>query len=150
MPELTLNLVDEAPQEYAVALELIEKVLGGAYSRRGRAAQAAVNLLVTSDVEIAQMNEQYLDHSGPTDVLAFDDGDEEDGVLLLGDIAVSADTAARMAVEKGMSFDEELTLYCLHGLLHLLGMRDHTDELREEMIATQREEFTRHALNYKE
>lgn len=148
MPELTINLVDEAPQAYAVARELIEQVLGGAYARRGQAARAAVNLLVTSDEEIAQMNEQYLDHSGPTDVLAFDDGDEEDGVLLLGDIAVSADTAARMAVEKGMSFDEELALYCLHGLLHLLGMRDHTDELREEMITAQREEFAHNGLKY--
>lgn len=148
MAELTIHLVDECPAGYQIPQELVEKVLRGAYASRGDAAQAAVNLLVTSDEEIAKFNEMYLNHEGPTDVMAFDDGDDDDGVLLLGDIVVSAQTAGRMSAEKEMSYDEELTLYCLHGLLHLMGMRDHTDDLREEMISAQKEEFAKHGLKY--
>lgn len=98
------------------------------------------------------MNGAYLGHEGATDVLAFDDGDldPETGRMHLGDIAVSLDTAARVAAETGMRFEEEAVLYALHGLLHLLGMRDGTDEGRAAMQAAQREEFARHDLRYVE
>lgn len=148
MSNLTINLINEAPEQYKIPQDLIERVLCGAYEAHGDGGEAMVNVLLTSDGEIAKMNELYLNHEGPTDVLSFEDGDEEDGVLLLGDIAVSADTACRVAQEREMTFDEELTLYCLHGLLHLLGMRDHEDDLRQQMVQAQAKEFTRHGLRY--
>lgn len=148
MTNLTINVIDESPEWALIPQDLLQRVLGGAFERRGGSGSAMVNLLITDDTEIAKMNKLYLDHEGPTDVLSFDDGDEEDGILLLGDIAVSADTARTMAQLKEMSFDEELTLYCLHGLLHLLGMRDHDDDLREQMMKAQEEEFALHGLKY--
>ncbi len=149
MPELTINLItDECPEQYAIPTDTIIKVLNDAYNDAGIDQPTLVNLMITSDEKIAVMNEQYLDHEGPTDVIAFDDGDEEDGVLLIGDIAVSADTAAKTCENSEMSFDEELSLYCLHGFLHLTGMRDKTDEGRQEMIDKQAEIFSRNNLKY--
>lgn len=126
-------------------------MLPAAYATRG-AEDASVHLRMVDDAEITRMNEAYLHHEGPTDVLAFDDGDvdPETGRIHLGDIAISLDTAARVAAQTGMRFEEEATLYALHGLLHLLGMRDHTEAGRNAMKAAQREEFARHGLRYVE
>ncbi len=148
MCRLLINILDnrETGAE-PVPSALIMKVLGAAYAPRAE-TDGAVNIMILNDARIAEMNQTYLSHEGATDVLAFYDGDFEDGVQLLGDIAVSADTARKIAVEKGMSFAEELTLYALHGLLHLLGMDDKTNELREEMLQAQEDEFARHGLKF--
>ena len=128
---------------------LITTVLQDAYATRAE-SDCTVNLLVLTDEAIAEMNWQHLQHKGPTDVLSFDDGepDPETKVLHLGDIAISLDTARREAEARQLEADHELTLYALHGLLHLLGMRDHTDETRAEMIEAQREAFARHELPF--
>lgn len=148
MPELTVNIIDESEGRFNVDIDQIERVLGYCYDRNGEFPCATINLLLTTDENIAVMNSQYLNHEGPTDVLAFYDGDIEDEALNLGDIAVSVDTAMSMAAKKNMAFNEELTLYCLHGLLHLLGMEDSTDELRKQMIAAQMEIFSNFNLTY--
>lgn len=126
-------------------------MLTTAYAARG-AEDASVSLRVVDDTEIARLNEAYLHHEGATDVLAFDDGemDPDTGRMHLGDIAVSLDTAARVAAETGMRPEDEVTLYALHGLLHLLGMRDNTEAGRAAMKAAQREEFAKHGLRYVE
>jgi len=92
------------------------------------------------DAEIAELNGDWRDKAGPTDVLAFaaqDDGlddappipmpDGEEEALELGDIVISLDTAARQAPEHGHNLQEELLFLATHGLLHLLGW-DHPDE----------------------
>ncbi len=148
MYKLLINIFDErSEQTEMLPYELIERVLSEAYSCRAQ-MDGSVNIMVVDDEKIAEMNEAYLDHKGSTDVLAFDDGDIEENHLLLGDIAVSADTARRVATQKDMSYIEELTLYTLHGLLHLLGMDDKTDEFREEMMKTQEDEFAKHGLKF--
>ena len=148
MYSITIDLMDERETcEPELPAELLKTVITGAYASRAK-MNASVNIMVVDDSRISELNELYLNHEGPTDVLAFSDGDIENGILLLGDIAVSADTAARVAPEKAMNFEEELTLYALHGFLHLLGMDDHSDSERAEMIAAQAEEFSRHGLNF--
>ena len=148
MHKLRINIIDErTTQTETLPSELIEEVLSEAYSSRAQ-MNGSVNIMVVDDKKIAEMNEAFLNHQGPTDVLAFDDGEIEGNYLLLGDIAVSADTARTVASKKNMSYIEELTLYTLHGLLHLLGMDDKTDELREEMMKAQENEFSKHGLKF--
>lgn len=131
---------------------LLTAVLGDAYGERaGPEAPAAVmDLRVVDDGTIAEMNRRYLDHDGPTDVLAFDDGEADDELpaIHLGDVAISADTARREAARRGVDPAHELTLYALHGLLHLSGMRDHDAESRQAMIALQGRILRRHGLPY--
>lgn len=100
----------------------------------------SLGLSLVGDAEIAELNSDWRDKSGPTDVLAFaaqDDGledappipmpDGDEDALELGDIVISVNTAARQAPEHGHTLSEELLFLATHGLLHLLGW-DHPDD----------------------
>ena len=77
-----------------------------------------------SDERIRQLNKQFRGLDRATDVLSFPADDE----ARLGDIAVSAETAARQAKENGLTFDNEIAQLILHGLLHLCGYDHETDK----------------------
>lgn len=98
-----------------------------------------VDLHVFNDSQIAELNQSHMKHSGPTDVLSFPMGefDPERTAFNLGEIVVSFETAQREAAERKISFDEELSRYCVHGFLHLLGYDDDTPARRKEMTAIQ-------------
>ncbi|MCP9916439.1 rRNA maturation RNase YbeY [Cyanobium sp. ATX 6F1] len=117
--------------------ELAEHVQAPAYS---------LGLQLVDDAAIAELNADWRQHSGPTDVLAFaaldealedappmplplgmDDDEPGREALELGDIVISLETAERQALEHGHSLDQELRFLASHGLLHLLGW-DHPDE----------------------
>jgi probable rRNA maturation factor len=87
---------------------------------------AGLCVALVSDEEIARLNEQYLQHEGPTDVLSFNLSDSMDGAIE-GQLVVSVDTARRNAAQRGHTLEAELALYCVHGLLHLLGYDDATE-----------------------
>ncbi len=83
-----------------------------------------LSLLLTDDIEIQELNRKYRDLDQATDVLSFSQDDEavnESGDTLLGDVVISVETAARQAGEHHLSFNEELILLAIHGILHLLG-----------------------------
>jgi probable rRNA maturation factor len=84
-----------------------------------------ISLAVVDDAEMRSLNRRHLGHDYPTDVLSFllDSSPGE----IVGEIIVSADTAARTAGELGLTVAGELLLYVVHGALHLAGHDDHTD-----------------------
>ncbi|MGB3309430.1 MAG: rRNA maturation RNase YbeY [Nodosilinea sp.] len=93
-------------------------------------------LKLTTDAEIAALNQQFRQIDQPTDVLSFaaletdfpliaDVLDAEP--LYLGDIIISLDTATRQATEAGHSLRWETAWLAAHGFLHLLGW-DHPDD----------------------
>lgn len=89
--------------------------------------EAGISLALVSDARIAKLNERFLGHDGPTDVLTFDlgEGDVEAGRLALtGEIVISWETAAREGQARGHGTDREIALYAVHGVLHLLGYDD--------------------------
>ena len=92
---------------------------------------AEVSLAIVDDATIHQLNREHLDHDYPTDVLSF--VLERSANSLDGEIIVSSDTATRLAPEFDWSSQSELTLYLIHGALHLVGYDDHSDEDRLEM-----------------
>ena len=120
---------------------------------RGIKGDAEVSLLFVDEPSIAALNEQFLDRSGPTDVLAFpiEDGPapggrspdfggtgpgsevSEDLLLLLGDVVICPAVATRNAAEHESSYEDEMALLVVHGLLHLLGM-DHQVEAEAERM----------------
>lgn len=96
---------------------------------RLRVGPAEVHVLVTDDRRLAELNRDFRGVEGPTDVLSFPDGDElPSGGRLLGEIAVSLDSARRQAVEFGHDELRELSELVLHGTLHLLGYDHHVDD----------------------
>ena len=87
-----------------------------------------INFVLVSDKAIEEYNNTYLQHEGPTDVITFDylEDLEEEGVL--GEVLISLDTAKSQAAENNTTFQEELVLYIIHGILHLCGYDDHENE----------------------
>lgn len=111
--------------------------------------QAEISLVFTDDPGIQELNKTYRGKDVPTDVLSFalletGEGEiaivEEEEELLLGDIVISLETAARQAEEYGHSLDREIAYLMVHGLLHLLGY-DHMTEEDKKVMRQREEEF---------
>lgn len=94
-----------------------------------------VSVAVVDDPTIHGLNRQFLQHDYATDVLSF--VLERTPELLEGEIVVSADTAAAQAAQYQWTPADELLLYVIHGVLHLVGFDDQTDALRQCMRAAE-------------
>lgn len=92
---------------------------------------AAISLTVVDDDEMHALNREHLDHDYPTDVLSFPLSDP--GEMLVGEIVVSTSTAVSNANEYGNRADEELLLYVVHGMLHLIGLDDKSADAAKKM-----------------
>ena len=123
---------------------------------------AELSVLFVDEQTIAALNEKFLGKQGPTDVLAFpldEDPDEpgrwpdaggpapgreplepEDLPTLLGDVVICPSIAARNAPEHAGTYDDEIALLLVHGILHLLGM-DHMEEADAEKMETREREL---------
>ncbi|RME88802.1 MAG: rRNA maturation RNase YbeY [Planctomycetota bacterium] len=95
-----------------------------------------ISLVFVDNQEIQGLHQQFLGINEDTDVLSFPLADNPEDPFL-GEIVVSAEKAEEEAKSRGHSFKEELLLYSIHGLLHLLGYDDHKEEDRKEMEETQ-------------
>lgn len=88
--------------------------------------RAAISIALVDDATIHEINARHLGHDWPTDVISFilsDQGDAE----LAGELVVSGEMAVATAREAGADPHAELTLYVVHGLLHLCGYDDATE-----------------------
>jgi len=126
--QITFTHVHEGATAYETTLR---RVACAALSNQN-IGRACINIAIVSDEEIAQLNEKHLNHKGPTDVLSFNlsgDGD----TALEGELVVSFDTAKREADRRHHTVEAELSLYIAHGLLHLIGFDDATEEQANKM-----------------
>ena len=89
-----------------------------------------VALIFVNDDYLKELHGKYLDDLSTTDVMTFDLRDEDS---LDSEIYISVDTAERVAAELKITAEEELLRYMLHGILHLAGYDDHSDEERKQM-----------------
>lgn len=99
-------------------------------------ASAEISLAIVDDATIHELNRQWLNHDYPTDVISFV-LDERPGHVE-GEIVASAETAARIARDLETATHEELLLYIVHGMLHLVGFDDQTPSAASEMRAQER------------
>ena len=104
--------------------------------------QVSLNLVIVADDEMAQLHEQYTGVAGTTDVLTFDLTDSAEGdspiesdAAIEGDIILCLDEAKRQAAGRGHEPRQELLLYAVHGLMHLLGEDDHNEDDYQRMHA---------------
>lgn len=93
---------------------------------------ACLSIAVVDDATIRALNRRFLDHDWPTDVITFPlSGPDEP--TLSGELIVSAEMAAVTARESAAAPWDELSLYLVHGLLHLCGYDDRLDDDRDAM-----------------
>ena len=116
-------------QDRTVNHDLLRQAIGAAEHMLD-AEVDTVSLVLVDDSRISELNRQFLHRSGPTDVMAFEGGEEEE---LAGEIIISIETAARQAHQEGHNLDRELCILAVHGLLHLLGYDDATPGGRAQM-----------------
>jgi len=99
-----------------------------------------LSVLFADDSMIADLNSRYLGRLGPTNVLAFPMSEDQDrGVAsgMLGDVAISVDTAMRESEENGEQLEETICRLVIHGILHLMGYNH--EAVREERIMRKEE-----------
>lgn len=156
---MTVDFENESSKDlgidlYETALEVISYTLD--YMECPYEAQ--VNLLITGNEEIHEMNLEHRQIDRPTDVLSFPSADFEvpgdfefleegndwcfepdSGELMLGDIVISADKVLEQAEEYGHSVKREYAFLITHSMLHLMGYDHMTEEDAREMEQLQRE-----------
>lgn len=89
-----------------------------------------INYIFVDDETMLDINRRFIGHDYYTDHIGFDYSEDD---ALSGDIYISLDTVKTNAEKFGATFDEELRRVIIHGLLHLCGLRDKTDEERQQM-----------------
>ena len=160
---IDIYAADEQHQ-YPIDLERWVALANGALVDEGVRGLGEVSLIFTDEITIASLNQQFMGHDGPTDVLSFPIEGEPDPTgrvpdaggsgpgeppapeipTLLGDIVICPSVAARNALEHECTFDDEIALLVVHGVLHLLGWDHAVDEEAERMEARERDLLARH------
>ena len=150
---------DEQSAHPVDAMRLV-RLAKAVLAAQGVKADSELSMLFVDEEAMAELNKRFLGKEGPTDVLAFpiDDDDvveggrspdslgpgngvdpDADPPNLLGDVVVCPAVAARNAPEHAGSYEDEMDLLVVHGILHVLGM-DHVDtEEAEAMEQRERE-----------
>lgn len=161
---VSVFVADEQTEHPVDALRwtrLAEQVL----EAEGVRGEAELSVLFVDEAVMADLNRQFHGKEGPTDVLAFpidedpieggrspDSGgtgpgysppEPEDMPILLGDVVICPTVAAANAPEHAGTYDDEVALLLVHGILHLLGMDHLDDEEAEEMEARERDLLAR-------
>ena len=155
-----MTLIFEEEGELTLPLEceeLADKVINAALDYVGCPYEAEVNLLLTMNDQIQEMNANFREIDRATDVLSFpmvdyevpgefdflEERDEyfhpETGELLLGDIVISKEKVLSQAEEFGHSPMREYAFLIAHSMLHLSGYDHMEEEERAEMERMQRE-----------
>lgn len=90
-----------------------------------------INYIFTSDSHLLHINKEYLNHSTYTDIITFDQSPNEKTIE--ADIYISIDRVKQNAKSLNQSFQKELHRVMIHGVLHLLGLKDKTEIEKQEM-----------------
>ena len=138
---MTINLFNQYIKEISFDFEKIITDI-----EKGFESDKSVSLILVDNEEIHRINKEYREKDYITDVISFEESDEEDPDYL-GDIFLSIDKALSQAIEYGHSIEREFAFLIIHGLLHLHGYDHVTKEDEEIMFAKQNEILER--LNYK-
>lgn len=130
----------------------LEELALFALAFEGRAENTEVSVTFVTDEEIAELNETYRGKEGPTDVLSFecdgidtpgfDEAVAEDEAFELGDIVIAPDIAEAQAKDFGTTFEQEISLLLVHGMLHLCGY-DHMEEDEAVIMEAREDEILR-------
>ncbi|NQU71352.1 MAG: rRNA maturation RNase YbeY [Rhodospirillales bacterium] len=126
---------------FAALEEVANEAPGGLSDAAGRPVE--ISIVLADDAMVADLNLQFRDREGATNVLSFPALPAENEPLypagtdgppmLLGDVVLAFETVAREAEDQGKKLGDHLTHLVIHGILHLLGY-DHLDEAEAQTM----------------
>ena len=141
---MSIEVLDESGQQ--VDVRRLSTLSRFVMDRMHVHPQAELCIKAVDEATIAELNEQWMDKEGPTDVLAFPmdelrpglvDEEPEEGVL--GDLVLCPEIARRQGESAGHGTVAEIELLPVHGILHLLGYDHAEPEEHREMFGLQDE-----------
>ncbi|XP_020271997.1 uncharacterized protein LOC109847162 [Asparagus officinalis] len=147
-------LADDVPLAMKVAFDGLSnseyKTRDTSISEVGRFDNAELSLLLCNDDFMQKLNKDWRGVDAATDVLSMSQHIPllDTPTLMLGDIVISVETAARQAEERGHSLLDESRILMVHGLLHLLGF-DHEISEEAEIEMQKEEEHVLKGLGWK-
>lgn len=110
--------------------------LNNAWLRESAAAEgfvlADIAIVFCSDEYLLEINRKFLKHNYFTDIITFD---YSEGKRLSGDLMISIDSVRDNASHYSTTFEQELRRVMIHGILHLAGYDDHSEEEKKIMRA---------------
>ncbi len=92
--------------------------------------------LFCTDEKILEVNKQFLNHDFYTDIITFDYSEKN---KIAGDIFISLDTVLSNSQKYQTTYDEELHRVIIHGILHLCGLKDKSEDEIKEMRKAEEE-----------
>ncbi|WP_167964453.1 rRNA maturation RNase YbeY [Saonia flava] len=95
-----------------------------------------INYIFCDDRYLLEINKKYLNHDTYTDIITFD---YSAGNLISSDIFISIDRVRENAANLDVDFEEELLRVMSHGILHLLGFNDKTEDEKAQMRVKENE-----------
>lgn len=148
--------VENWQDKYSVSKDLenlIENCIYQSLELQEFTKEIVINIILTDNKKIQDMNFEYRNIAKATDVLSFPmlemqqgkflnvptEVDYDDGHLLLGDVVISLEKVDSQAIDYGHSFEREFSFLLTHGIFHLLGYDHLTDEEEAIMISKQEE-----------
>lgn len=149
---------DEQKLKHGVTEEWLDRVIGQCLSHENIGYGCEVGVTFTDDAAIRELNREHRNIDRKTDVLSFPmlsdvrhaektDVDPETGLVYLGDIVISVETAMRQAEEFGHGPEREIAFLTVHSMMHLMGY-DHIEEA-DRRIMREHEEAVLDELNIK-
>ena len=156
---MTINIEYETEKKLEIPYEkIIRDIIPAALDYEKCPYEAEVNVILTDNDAIQEINREYRQIDAPTDGLSFpmieyetesdfshvedsveDFFNPESGELILGDIIISVEKVIEQAEKYGHSKERELAFLIAHSMLHLCGYDHMDDEERERMEARQRD-----------
>jgi probable rRNA maturation factor len=126
-----------SPQEQVRIDERLMREVARTVLNGENAADAQISLAFVDNATIRQLNQRFLGHDEPTDVLSFP-LNEPKARRQAGEVVIGAEVAQSQAEARGHDVHAELALYVIHGLLHLCGYDDKEAEHAAAMRARER------------
>lgn len=118
-----------------LADEAVRDAAQAALAYGGR-ADLDVDVVIVDEATLSDLHGRFLGDPSPTDVLAFDLGEEGSGPA--AEVYVSVERACAEAERRAVAPGQELALYVVHGALHLCGHDDREEQPRADMRAAER------------
>jgi len=146
---MEINILIEEDFRGCLEESQLQKIVKKVLLAQGVSPDVELDIVITSQERVQQLNRNYRGRDEPTDVLAFSMQPAEeksradipsfvtppDGISHLGEVIISYPQAVIQAEEHQHSIENEITILIIHGVLHLLGYKDDKPELEHLMRA---------------